>query len=49
APVTRTASTAAKSYQEVSYEFYQIIDSNVSVATIYQRSRIHYHILILKL
>ncbi|GJV48013.1 hypothetical protein Tco_1438225 [Tanacetum coccineum] len=49
ASVMRTASTAVKPCQEDSYEFYLITDSIISVATMYQRSRIHYHILILEL
>ncbi|GKA24930.1 hypothetical protein Tco_0710963 [Tanacetum coccineum] len=50
APVTRTASTAAKPCLEDSYELYLITgNSNVGVATMYQRSQIHYHILILEL
>ncbi|GJZ87300.1 hypothetical protein Tco_0658910 [Tanacetum coccineum] len=50
APVTRMASTAVKPCQEDSYEFYLITgNSNVDVAIMYQRSRIHYRILILKL
>ncbi|GKE36383.1 hypothetical protein Tco_1459788 [Tanacetum coccineum] len=45
----RTASTAVKPCQEDSYEFYLFTDSIIGVATMYQRSQIHYRILILEL